>query len=264
MSNTRRASVLGALSFLFTFSVALVVCSQPAAASQPPDYTLYTTYSFGTGYQNVYWVVCGSTAESEGCYASGSMGPFGRAGALIEGIQSVNQTTSTVTRYIYVVDVAAGSGTAVTLYVYKKTDVVTSSSDTVTVTLVKTVSLPPTGGATAVCSMAANTGYLFIGTDQSPYGVRVEKNNLSYVQIGGFSPPMNVTSITADKYGYVTVTFGGPFDGGFYAYGPNGEEVEDGGGSDFMLSTDIGLSTAELPTSDSIPADRLVVRPKQK
>ena len=264
MSNTRRLCVPAALSFLFTFSTVLVICCQPAAASEPPDYTLYTTYSFDTGYQNVSWVVCGSTAETEGCYDAGSMGPFGRAGGLIEGIQSVNLTTSTVTRYIYVVDVAAGSGTGVTLYVYKKTDVVSSSFDTTTVTLEKTVSLPLTGGADAICSIAANTGYLFIGTNQSPFGVQVDKNNLSYVQIGGFSPPMNVTSITADRYGYVTVTFGGSIGGGFYAYGPNGDEVEDGGGSDFMLSTDIGLSTAELPTSDGIPADRLVVRPKQR
>jgi hypothetical protein len=234
-----------------------------APPAAPPDYTLYTSYFTGSGYQNFTWIVCGSTQQTEGCYASGSLGPFGQAGALLEGNQSVKGNT--VTRAIYVVDIASGtSGTDVTLYVYKKTDVVTASTDTVTVTLDKTVSLPLTGGSAALCSMAANNGYLFIGTDQSPEAVRVQKSNLSLIQIGGFSPPINVTSITTDKYGYVTVTFGGFTSGenGFYQYGPDGEGVGDGGGAWFTLNTVAGLSTTTLPASGDLPDRPLVVRPK--
>jgi hypothetical protein len=73
----------------------------------------------------------------------------------------VNPTQSvkkgTVTRYIYVVDVAAGSGAnEVFLYIYKKVDTITQSDDTVSVSLLKTVNLPLAGGAATVADMAAN------------------------------------------------------------------------------------------------------------
>ena len=237
------------------------------AFAAPIDSTLYTSYFFGSGYQTLTLIVCGSTAQSSGCYGSASLGPFGKVGAMIEGNPSYNLTTNTVTRRIYVVDIGTGSsGTDVTLYVYKKTDTITSSSDTVSVSLQTTVSLPLTGGSAAVCSMAANSGYLFIGTNQSPQGVRVQKSNLAVTTVGGFSPPINVTSITSNKYGYVTVTFGGFTSGedGFYTFGPNGQSEGDGGGAWFMLSTDSGLSTGSLPPVSSTVnlAEKLVVHPK--
>ena len=237
--------------------------SQTAPAAL--DATLFTTYTISSGDQNVSLVVCGSTTESEGCYGSGSMGPFGKAGALIES----NPTTkgSTVTRFIYVVDSAAGSsGTGVNLNVYKKTDTISSSSDTVSVTLFKTISLPLTGGSTAITSMAANTKFLFIGTDQGEQAVMVQKSNLVVTKVGIYIIGPNVTSITADQYGYVTVTQGDftTFPNGFAVFGPTGAAEEDGGGADFMLSTTAGISTANLPPSDADPSERLGVRPKTK
>ncbi len=83
--------------------------------------------------------------------------------------------------------------------------------------------------------MAANPQFLFVGTDRSPQGVEVNKRNLTFSQVGGFSPPINVTAITADRYGYVTLTCGS-FSGGqsgFYLFGPDGSLQEDGGGADF-------------------------------
>jgi len=233
----------------------------------PIDSTLYTSYFFGTGYQSLTLVVCGSTAQSFGCYGSAGLGPFGKVGAMIEGNPSYNLKTNTVTRKIYIVDAASGTaGTGVTLYVYKKTDTITASFDTIAVTLTNTVQLSLTGGASVVCSMAANNGYLFIGTNQSPQAVRVQKSNLSVQTIGGFSPPINVTSITSDKYGYVTVTFGGFTSGedGFYTFGPNGQGAGDGGGAWFMLTSDAGVSTSSLPpVAASVNlAEKLVVLPK--
>jgi hypothetical protein len=229
-----------------------------------PDSTLYTSYYSENGYQNISWVVCGSTQQTEGCYGLGILGPFGRVGALMEGNPSA--TGNTVTRSVYVVDIESGSGgTDVTLYVYKKTDTVTSSYDTTTVILTNTMSLPPlTGGSEAVCSMAANSRYLFIGTNQSPVAVEIKKSNLSASEIGGFSPPINVTSITADQYGYIIVTFGGINGGesGNVQIGPNGEGEGDGGGAWFLLNTVMGVSTTSLPTSPYIPTERLGVRPK--
>ena len=264
MSRVRNQYALAILIYLLA-----IAASAPASGQNvvppltPPDSTLYTSYYAGPGYQSIGWVVCGSTQQSSGCFSSGSLGPFGRAGALIEGNQSVQGNI--VSRAIYVVDIASGSsGNGVTLYVYKKTDTVTASYDAATTTLIKTVVLPLIGGHTAICSMAANNGYLFIGTDQSSEAVRVQKSNLSLTQFGGFSPPINVTSITADRYGYVAVTFGSFTTGnsGNIEFGPNGQSVGDGGGAWFMLNTVTGFSTTTLPTSDFMPAERLVVRPK--
>jgi hypothetical protein len=252
--------------WIFLLAIGVVAPAYGRNATRPPtppDSTLYTSYFSGAGYQNVGWVVCGSTQNTGGCYASGSLGPFGRAGALIEGNPFTHGNS--VTRRIFVVDIGSGSsGNGVTLYVYTKTDTVTSSSDTVTVTLSRTVALPLIGGSTALCSMGANNGFLFIGTDQSPQAVRVQKSDLSIAQVGGFSPPINVTSITADKYGYITVTFGGFTSGesGNYQFGPNGQGVGDGGGAWFMLNTQIGLSTTTLPATEYMPDVPLAVRPK--
>jgi len=45
----------------------------------------------------------------------------------------------------------------------------------VTVFLVKTVSLPITGGTSALASLAAKNKFPFIGTDQSPTALRVQE-----------------------------------------------------------------------------------------
>jgi len=260
MFTVRNRWVLVGSMFLLLFGAALRVHGENTpAASGPPDATLFTTYTLDSLDKSVSWIVCGSTVSTEGCYAAGNLGPFGRAGGLMEGNASVNLHTNTVTRAIYIVDIASGrGGNGVVLYVYRKTDVVSSTSDTVTVSLTKTIKLPLAGGSTALCSMAANNSFLFIGTDNSPQAVRVQKRNFTVTQVGGFSPPINVTAITADQYGYVTVTQGGFSSGenGFYVFGP------DGGGADFMLNNAIAVSTTTLPKSNVDPAQRLEVRPK--
>lgn len=235
------------------------------AATAPPDANLFATYTMGTGYKSINWIVCGSTEESGGCYDSGQIGPFGQAGAMIEGDPVVKGTT--VTRDIYVVDVAAGiDAKDVKLFVYRKTDSVSPSFDTVTVVLLKSIVLPLVGGAKSTAFIAANKQYLYVGTNQSQAALQVLKSNLSTTQIGGFSPPINLSAITTDGYGNVTITFGDFTTGesGFYVYAANGGGLEDGGGASFMLSTVTGLSTATLPTTDaSVPAARLEVHPKR-
>ncbi|MFY9561633.1 MAG: hypothetical protein WAQ52_15475 [Terriglobales bacterium] len=209
------------------------------------DATLFTTYGMDSNRTGVSWVVCGSTQQSSGCYAAGALGPFGKIGALMEGNPSTH--TNTVTRAIYVVDVAS-NGADVVLYVYKKTDTITAQTDTVSVTLDKTVNLPLIGGTDALCSMAANKGFLFIGTDRTPQGVEVTKKKLGVTTFGGFSPPLNVTAITADKYGYVTATFGGSGSpGAFIVFGPNGGFQEDGGGTPFTLNPINAVLPSTLP-----------------
>src|ERR1700739_2869076 len=150
-------ALLGMMVFVMILSTAGLLVAQTAQ----PDSTLFTTYTINSPHTSLTWIVCGSTLQTSGCFAAGSLGPFGKIGAVLEGNQFANLKTSTVARYIYVVDVASGTSLAgVTLYVYKKTDVVSTTSDTVTVTLVKTLSLPLIGGTTALTSMAANNNFL--------------------------------------------------------------------------------------------------------
>jgi hypothetical protein len=250
------------------FAIWLALCTSLSAqtANAPPaapDATLFTTYSLFSGEQTLDWLVCGSTTGSSGCYASGTLGPFGKIGAMIEGNPSVSGNT--VTRMIYVVDTAAGtSGSGVTLSAYKKTDVVTSTSDTVTVTLTKTVNLTTlTGGITATCSMAATPTLLFIGTNQGQQAVYVKKSNLSVTPVGLYIIGPPVTSITVDKYGYVAVTQGDFTSGtnGFTVFNSTGAAQEDGGGAEFMLDTTAATSTANLPPSTTHLSERLAARP---
>ena len=242
----------------------LALCTALSAQTPAaPDATLFTTYSLFSGEQTLDWSVCGSTTTSEGCYAAGSLGPFGKIGAMIEGNPSVSG--STVTRMIYVVDIASGtSGTGVTLYAYKKTDTVSSSTDTVKVTLTKTVNLPTlVGGATAACSMAATPTLLFIGTNQTQQAVYVKKSNFSITPVGVYIIGPPVTAITVDKYGYVTVTQGDFTSGtnGFSVFNSTGAVQEDGGGADFMLDTTAATSTANLPPSTTHLSERLLTHP---
>jgi len=247
MSKIPRPRLVSVL-IVFAFVAALPSLAQasalPAAAPDAGLFTTYTIYDSGT---TVDWVVCGSTSESEGCYDSGSLGPFVQVGAMLESNASVSGDT--VTRHIYVVDSGPAS---VVLYVYKKTDTVTSSFDTTVVTLTNTITLPLTGGTTATCSMAANNDFLFIGTNQGEQGVMVQKSNLKLTKLGIYIVGINITSITSDAYGYVTVTQTGA-DGisGFAVFGPNGDAEEDGGGADFVLGTTQAVPLGPLTSSNA-------------
>jgi hypothetical protein len=234
-------SVLPAFA-LFSFGILNQASAQAeiTADSTPIDGTLYATYSIARDRAHVSLTVCGSLPGSEGCYGSADLGPFQGVGAVLEGLPSTDKTTNTVTRDIYVLDSAAGPNkVGVSLYVYSRTDIITGSTDSITVVLTDTVALPLIGGTSATASMAANRGHLYIGTNKSPQAVAVLKKTLAFTQIGGFSPPVNVSSITADDYGFVTVTFGS-FNGtnnGFYVFGPDGSGQGDGGGASFTVGT---------------------------
>ena len=65
----------------------------------------------------------------------------------------------------------------------------------------------------------------------------IDKRTRAVTPIGPYST--NLTSITADQYGYVTLSFGS-FRGSrneFIVVGPTGSAVEDGDVSQFMLNT---------------------------
>src|SRR5438477_1521583 len=145
-------------------------------AATPIDATLYTRYHTDFNQTIVDWNVCGSLPNSSGCYGSGSLGPFGRVGALLEGEPTTNRPANTVTRAIYVLDPASGPNqNEVVLYVYTKVDTITTDSDTVTVTLSQTISRPLVGdpvSSRALPFIAANTHFRFLATEQSPQAVQ--------------------------------------------------------------------------------------------
>ena len=224
--------------------VSLLVVGNIQAHAAAIDSTLFTAYTLPAG-ARIDWVVCGSLPGTSGCYGSGSLGPFGRIGAMIEGLPSQNLKAGTVTRYIYVVDVGYGSGgNEVALYVYKKVDVISGGSDTVSTSLFKTVVLPLTGGTATIASMGANAKFLYIGTNQDQLAVQLQKNNFAITQFSEVSGPYNVTSITADQYGFVTVTWGK--GAGFEVIDKNGLAQSGGGGDSFMLNTSVATTPSAV------------------
>ena len=218
-------------------SVLLLILSGSAPLhASAIDSTLFTTYTLEGGGTYIDFLVCGSLPGTSGCYGSGMLGLFGKVGVMIEGNPISNVKAGRVTRYIYIVDVAYGSsGNEVALYIYKKVDTINGGDDTVTSSLFKTVILPLTGGNATVASMAANAKFLYVGTNQDELAVQLQKSNLAITRFGGVSGPYNVTAITADQYGFVTVTWGN--GAGFYVVNPSGQGQSDGGGAAFMLNT---------------------------
>jgi hypothetical protein len=225
------------------FSVSILALASFAvhnAGADPIDAGLFTSYQLLNNGTKVSWSVCGQTKNTVGCYDSGQLGPFGKVGGLLEGLPSTNSTTNTVTRAVYVLDIASGSNkTGVELFIYQKNDVISDSFDTTTITLSGTLNLPINGGTTALVSMAANANYLVVGTNRSPNAVEINKSTLAMTQIGGFSPPINVHAVTADLYGYITIEYGkfSAANTGFITLGSDGAAREQGGGAKFLLDT---------------------------
>ena len=153
----------------------LLLCGTIFSEAATIDSGLYTTYTTDNAKTTLYWAVCGSIGLGTGCYSSGEVSPFGKIGSIVEGGKTYNISAGTVTRYLYIVDQEYGSaGNGVALYAYKRVDTITSTSDTTTFTLVKTVSLPLRGGSSAV----VYAGYLLIGTSMSAVPVEVTKRHM--------------------------------------------------------------------------------------
>lgn len=201
----------------------------------PIDSGLFTTYTTDNAKTTLYWVVCGSIPPSEGCYSAGQLGPFAKIGSIVEGNKSYNKTTGAIMRHVYVIEQASGSGqNEVALHDYKRVDTIVGSYDTTTFTLARTVSLPLTGGSSALVFVGANNNYLVIGTSVTAIPVEVKKSTLAITSLNIISQiPI---SITADNYGFITVTSAN----GFFVVGPSGALQEDGGGSPFTVNKILG------------------------
>jgi hypothetical protein len=194
---------------------------------------LFTTYQVNSNDTTISWVTCGATQQASGCFDSGQLSGFGKVCAVMEVAPKI--VGNTVTQGVGVLDGSFQGGSSVVLDVYRKIDVITASFDTTTFTLVSRLALPLTGGASVSCFMAANAGFVFVGTSKSTSAVKINKTNFSLSTVGGFSPPIPVNSIIADDRGYVSVSFGSGNNSGFVLFGPDGGSVEDGGGGPVIL-----------------------------
>jgi hypothetical protein len=224
---------------LFSFVLGLFAITNPFPGAKPIDSAFFTVYSFNAQQTTINWKV----ASGYGIWGFGTLGPFGRAAAMIEGSALQNRKKGTVTRDIYVVDAGYGSqGNEVALYIYQKVDQPNGGSDTVTITLLSTVILPLTGGTSSVVSMAGNSELLYIGTNQDESAVEIIKSSPLYPQSVGGVSGTTITSITSDQYGYVAITSGtGELDGGVTVYAPGGGVQAEMSGAAFTLNTVEGV-----------------------
>ncbi|MEO7723787.1 MAG: hypothetical protein ABIU29_03730 [Chthoniobacterales bacterium] len=211
-------------------------------ASSPIDATLFTSYFFDAPRTTPTWIVCGNTENTNGCYGAGTLGTFGKIGAMMEGYPRTDLSTNTVTRAIYVLDIAAGANqNEVILYVYSKSDVITPDFDTVTVTLTNTIPLDLAGGLSSKGFMAANKNFILLGTNRSRSALELDKKAFTVTSFGPYTE--FCSSITSDQYGYMTADFGQSL---FFQVGPDGKNLQGGGGAWFMLNPMQGVP-ATLP-----------------
>lgn len=236
----------------------VLAISLPAQAQvHNPDSTLYTYY-FASSSTQMTWVTCGSLPLTEGCYSSGTLGPFTNACAIVQSVPAAINSF-TVLRYIYVLDTGS-SPSGVTLTAYRRTDTVSQSSDTVSITTLAVVPLPTlVGGSGVTCMMAQNPTNVYAGTNQGTAPVSINKSTFAVNSVGLFSGP--VTAITADSYGYVTIDQSQNGSHGNTVYAPNGQLESDGGGAYFMINPIDAVNPANYPFNiGSLP--RIEYRPK--
>jgi hypothetical protein len=218
--------------------------------------TVISNYQFETAsetkpaFNDLVFSDCGSTPTSSGCFGSSTLGPFGNIGAVLGGV--ITWRDDTLSQHIYVLDAAAGAHqTEVVLYDYLKTDAYDPTTGNVVAgaKLVKSASLPLTGRPKTRSWLAGSGDFLFAGTSASTVGAVIQTGTLDSSSYGGFSPPVGVGSITVDDYGYVSLVFGQASNpvSGFYLLNKDGEGEEDGGGTEYVVNSLVGLNAEALP-----------------
>jgi hypothetical protein len=256
MRRLRVACTIVTLVLLFTKIAPFVAHAQ----NRNPDNTLFTIYNYGQQPPtSINWLTCGSTPQTSGCYGSGSFGPFTNACAIVQSVPApIN--LNTVLRYIYILD-AGSSANGATLTAYKRTDMVSQTTDVITITQQAVVHLTSlVGGAGVTCYLAQNPAFVYAGTNQSTDAVSINKTTYSVSTVGLVFG--NVAAITADSYGYVTIVQVQNGIPGFTTYGPNGQAQEDGGGSYFTINPIDGVNPTNYPIFDAAGLPKLGYWPK--
>ena len=175
------------------------------ARSAPLDENIATSYTaLGT---SINWQTSGAIVPQ----SSGTLGPFNRACAILEG--KPHTQGDVMTRSVYVLDAGNGDPSTVALHIYTRTDTITSSggvtSDVETIVPHRTVVLSLTSQAGTVCYMAANDTSVFASTSANNQASIINKKTFAETTIQSYVAANNgpVTQITAADEGVVFVTF---------------------------------------------------------
>jgi hypothetical protein len=214
------------------------------------NYQFETSSGTNPAFNDLVFSDCGSTPMSSGCFGSSTLGPFGNIGAVLGG--AITWHNNTLSQHIYVLDAAAGSHhTGVVLYDYLKTDIYDPASGNVIASakLVNSATLPLTGGSKTRSWLAGSGNYLYAGTGASTVAAVIQTGTLASSSYGGFSPPVEVGSITVNDYGYVSLVFAHASNpvSGFYLLNKEGQGEEDGGGVEYVVSSLVGVNAEALP-----------------
>jgi hypothetical protein len=208
MNTTNRSNYfLGGISAWLIAGGAMVTAPVHSAALDKNIATSYTALGTSINWQN------GSSTPQ-----SGTIGPFNRACAIVEG--KPDTKGDVMTRSVYVLDAGNGAANTVVLNIYTRTDTITSSggvtSDVETIVPRRQVVLSLTSQAGAVCYMAANATSVFASTGINNQASIIDKKTFAESIIQSFVTATDnpVTQITVDIEGVVFVTFGiGPTAG---------------------------------------------------
>lgn len=212
----------------------------PSATFEPGLHTYYTPNADGSA---LHWTTCGKTASSVGCYDFGSITPLSGACAILEGAPVVSGLVSR--EALYILEANRSNFPHTLLNVYLKTDIAGGfGGPRTTIVFQKTIDLGQAAPKNPNCYMAGNGRFIYAATNASTKAAQIDKKTYAVTQVGGFSPPANVHSITADEKGNVSINFGTPNSrsSGFYLFHPNDNSVEDGAGSAILPSASQGVS----------------------
>lgn len=215
-------------------AAAALVCVTAGAASAHRatlDAGLSTLYSGPDDGSAVDMMVCGQLQQGGGCFAFPQLTGFQSACALVEGTPS--QHGDIVKRDIYILDRRTTPGDPLQLFVYQRTDTITPTNDTVSITLANQIALGIRGAPKAKCWLAANDTFLYAASSRDRPAVSIAKDTLAVTKIGKFSPAEHVKAITADDRGYVTLTF----ETASFEFDPTGKEFGFGGGHEVIANT---------------------------
>ena len=184
----------------------------PARAA-PLDENIATSYTaLGT---SINWQTSGAITPQ----SSGTLGPFSRACAVLEGKPHTHGDI--MTRSVYVLDAGNGNPSTVVLHIYTRTDTITSSggvtSDVETIVPRRQVVLSLVSQVGNVCYMAANDTSVFASTSANNQASIVNKTTFTETIIQSYVTATGdpVTQITAAEEGVVFVTFGTGPNAGF-------------------------------------------------
>jgi hypothetical protein len=210
MFSIHRSNYFVASAFALTVASSLMV-TVPARAA-PLDENISISYTaLGT---SINWQTAGAVSPP----SSGTLGPFSRACAILEGKPHTNGNV--MTRSVFVLDAGNGAPNTVVLHVHTRTDTITSSggvtSDVETIVPRRQVVLSLISQVGNVCYMAANDISVFASTSANNQASIVNKTTFAETTIQSYVTNYNspVTQITAADEGVVFVTFGtGPTAG---------------------------------------------------